>query len=145
MQVATNLPPAIQAQYEKYLAERAQREATLAKLDNERQQQQAYIQAKVHAAHMNEIKTANETLTCDNCGKPIPQGTQYRRQNILVKVDWPTNKYAYANKHLVCVVNHYCPRFEECGNTQSAMCTNKTCHESFRECGVYKQKTEAQA
>jgi hypothetical protein len=111
----------------------------------QRQQQQAYIKAKVNAAHMNEIKTANEELTCDNCGKPISEGTQYRRQNILVKVDWPTNKYEYANKHLVCVINHYCTLFEECGNTQSAMCTNKAARETYRDCGVYKKKSEASA
>jgi hypothetical protein len=138
-------PLIVEQRYQEYLAEKAQREATHAKLDSEREQQQAFIKAKVQAAHMNEIKTANEELTCDNCGKPIPEGTQYRRQNILIKVDWPTNKYAYANKHLVCVINHYCTLFEECGNTQSAMCTNKACRDSFKECGVYKKKTEASA
>jgi hypothetical protein len=38
-----------------------------------------------------------------------------------------------------------CTFYTICGNSQSLMCTNKACRDSFKECGVYKKKSEASA
>ena len=126
-------------------AKAAENEREWNEAQKQRQTQQAYIKAKVQATRLAEIKTANEELTCELCHKPIPDGTRYRLQKTPIGYGFPEGtKYAFRKTHLICNVQK-CPKFEECGNSTSGLCNNEYGRESYRECGVYKKKTEAQA
>lgn len=140
-------PEQIQAFEAARKAKTAEAQRKYEQLEKQRKDFYAAKTAQVEAARLNQIHTAQNDYICDNCGKTIPQGTRYRRQKIIVGYGFPEGvHYGEPRKtHLVCVINHYCPQFEECGNTQSTMCTNKAYRDSFKECGVYKKKTEAQA
>lgn len=111
----------------------------------QRQAQNEAAKQRYQAARLNEIHTAKDTYTCELCHKPIQEGTRYRRQNIPVGNGWPEGvHYQQRITHLVCNVAK-CTFFEVCGNSQSGLCNNEYGRESYRECGVYKQKAEAQA
>jgi hypothetical protein len=138
-------PEQIQAFEAARKAKTAEAQRKYEQLEQQRKDFQAAVKAKVEAARLSQIHTAQEDYVCDHCGKTIPEGTRYRRQRIVTGYGFPEgNHYDTRITHLVCCVTK-CTFFEECGVSTSGLCNNEFGHQSFRECGVYKKKSEASA
>lgn len=138
-------PLIVEQRYQEYLKQRERQKAMYAEVDKQRQELQSTIKAKVAATRLNEIHTAQDEYICECCGKAIPEGTRYRRQNIPNGSGWPEGvHFTQRITHLICNVSK-CTFFEDCGNSQSGLCNNEFGRESYRDCGVYKKKSEASA
>jgi len=105
MQVASNMTPAEAKVYAEYKAKQAAQQAENQLLEQQKQQHQEAAKARFQAARLNEIHTATKDYECQCCGKTIPKGSQYRRQNIPVGFGFVEGThYQQRITHLVCVV-----------------------------------------
>lgn len=103
MQVATNMTPAQAQAYQKYVSERAIRERENQQAQAQTEQHQAAAKARYQAHRLNQIHTAKQDYECECCGKTIPKGTQYRRQNIPVGFGFMEGThFTQRITHLVC-------------------------------------------
>lgn len=103
MQVASNMTPAEQASYEQYKAQREAKQKENQIAQQQLTQHQTLAKARYEAARLNEIHTAKKDYECECCGKTIPKGTQYRRQNIPTGYGFlEGTHYTQRITHLVC-------------------------------------------
>ena len=102
-------PVLVEQRYQEYLVEKSKKDAETAELETQRRALQAATKTRWEATRLAQIHTAEQDYVCECCNKLIPEGTQYRRQNIpvsygFVSASKNTTRYVARITHVVCSV-----------------------------------------